>query len=496
MSGWLAAPILIPLAAAALLVLVRGRRWRGILALAGAAAHCGSGLVLVAACAGGGHLVLAVGGWPAPYGIALVADLFAAIMVAVTGLLGLLVGVYALGTDDLMADAVFPPLAQVLLMGAGGAFLAGDLFNLYVWFEVLLIASFVLLTVGRRPAQLAGAVKYVAINFLASAMFLTACGLLYGKTGTLNLADLARKIPADPATGVVLTSASLLLAAFGIKAALFPFFNWLPAAYPTPPVAVSALFAGVLTKVGVYALIRLFTLVFVQDVGRTHALILVLSVATMITGVLGAAAQGGLRRILAVHIVSQIGYMTLGLGVWTPAALAAVMVYMVHNMVVKTNLFLVVGAVKRLRGTEELARLGGLWREHPGLSGLFLVSALSLAGLPPLSGFVAKFVVIRACFLAGHWLAGAVALGVGLLTLFSMVKIWLEAFWKESPDGAAAGAGPAVRPLGAPVWVPVLVLTAITVAVGLYPEPLLELAQRAGDQLMDRAGYIRAVLGE
>ena len=312
--------------------------------------------------------------------------------------------VYSLGSIDEAREAHgYHPLFHVLLMGVSMAFLTGDLFNLYVAFEVMLMASFVLLSLGGERAQLEGAVKYVTLNLLSSAVFLAAVGVLYGVAGTLNLADLALAVQRGTAPGLVTTLACLFLVAFGIKAAVFPLFFWLPASYHTPPVAVSALFAGLLTKVGVYALVRAFTLVFTGDTALTHGLILAVAVLTMVTGVLGAAAQFEFRRVLSFHIVSQIGYMVLGLGLFTPLALAGTVFYLIHHIVVKTNLFLVAGIVKRLGGTLDLGSLGGLYRRRPALALLFLVPAFSLAGIPPLSGFWGKLVLVKAGLDSGHY---------------------------------------------------------------------------------------------
>jgi multicomponent Na+:H+ antiporter subunit D len=291
----------------------------------------------------------------------------------------------------------------------------------------------------------------------------------------------------------------LFLAAFGIKAALFPFFFWLPASYHTPPVAVSAIFAGLLTKVGVYSLIRVFTLLFVQDVGYTHSLILVISGLTMVTGVLGAVAQNEFRRILSFHIISQVGYMVMGLALFTPLALAGSIFYIIHHIIVKTNLFLASGVVLQLRGTLELNRLGGLYQRAPVLAWLFLVPALSLAGLPPLSGFWAKLLLVRAGLETGSYLIAATALGVGLLTLFSMTKIWGKAFWGDPPEAAGGHAATeeARLPLAArlSLYLPMTALALLTVTIGLLAQPVFEISLQAAQQLLDPRIYVQAVLG-
>ncbi|MDW8356057.1 MAG: Na+/H+ antiporter subunit D [Bryobacterales bacterium] len=485
-------PILIPLAVAtACLLAWRWRRLQRVLALTGAGGHLAASLWLLEEVSARGIQVVQVGNWPAPFGITLVADLLAAMMVAVTGLIGAAVAVYSAATVDPRREAFgYYLLLHILLAGVSGSFLTGDLFNLYVWFEVMLIASFVLMALGGERGQIEGAFKYVTINLLSSALFLAAVGLLYGSTGALNMAHLAVHLRDTP-SGLSTVLAMLLLAAFGIKAAVFPLFFWLPASYHTPPTAVAALFAGLLTKVGVYALIRVFTLIFVQQPALTHQLILVLAGLTMVTGVLGAVAQDDFRRILSFHIISQIGYMIMGLGLFTPLAVAASVFYVVHHIIVKTNLFLISGLVHRLSGSYDLKSLGGLYSARPLLGVLFLVPALSLAGLPPLSGFFAKLFLVKAGLAGGSGWIVAVALVVSLLTLLSMMKIWGEVFWKSGPANAPESTAPA--PLG--MWLPAVLLALITLAIGAAVGPVFELAARAAEQLMFPDTYIQAVLG-
>jgi multicomponent Na+:H+ antiporter subunit D len=498
-SIWLVLPLLIPLLTAVAALSASGwvtlQRW---LSGCGAGALLVAGLGLLERVWRQGIQAGQVGAWPAPFGITLVADLFGAVLVVLAGIIGLAaIGYALLSLDPARERFGFHPLCHFLLMGVCGAFLAGDLFNLYVWFEVMLMASFVLLALGGEAPQMAGALKYVALNLIASTLFLTALGLLYGLAGTLNLADLAQKLSAGAASGATTTVAMLLLVAFGIKAAAFPLFFWLPASYHTPPVAVTALFSGLLTKVGAYALIRLFTLVFVHEPAFTHTLILWLAGLTMVTGVLGAVAQYDIRRLLSFHIVSQIGYLLMGLGLFSPLALAGAVFFIVHVAVAKTALFLVGGVLERLSGSFDLSQSGGLYRSHPGLALLFLIAALALAGLPPLSGFVAKLSLVRAGLELGRYGIVAVALGVSLLTLFSMLKIWHEAFWKAPPmphptPFPAGDDGKASLTL----WLlPIGFLAAISVGLGLAGGPVFALARRAGEELMQPAGYVQAVLG-
>ncbi len=492
MSWLVAAPVVLPLLTAALLFVLQSRsEVQRVLSTTSTAVLVTLSVILLYRVSEGGILVAQFGEWRAPFGISFVADHLSAIMVVVTGVMAVATAVYALrDIDGTREELGYHPLFHVLLAGINGAFLTGDLFNLYVWFEVLLISSFVLLTLGNRREQLEGGIKYVAVNLVSSMIFLGAIGLVYGLTGTLNFADLAVRLPEAPG-GLVTVIAMLFLVAFGVKAALFPLFFWLPASYHTPPLAIAALFAGMLTKVGVYALIRVFTLLFVHDVAYTHTILLWISGFTMLIGVLGAAAQSDVRKLLSFHIISQIGYMIMGLALYTPLALLGSIFYIVHNIVAKANLFLIAGIGRRLTGSFDLARMGGLYRGAPFLSVLFLISAFSLAGFPPLSGFWAKLVVVLAGARVEAWPIVAVALLVGLLTLYSMTKVWQAAFWTPLPAGERMQERPSAL-----LYAPAVGLALLTLAMGLWSGPFLALTEAAANELMDPSIYVRAVLGE
>jgi len=493
MNGWLAAlAALIPLAAAAATLLAHSRpRLQTTLSLGFATALLLDAALLLAAVWRDGIVVVQASAWDAPFGITLAVDTLGAVMTLIAAITGLACLAYATAEiSEQDRRAFFHPLSHVLLAGVCGAFVTGDLFNLYVWFEVLLIASFGLLVIGGSKAQTDGAVKYVALNLVATSLFLLATGLIYGLTGTLNMADLALAVPRVENVGVLNAAAMMLLAAFGMKAAVFPLFFWLPAAYHTPLVSVSAVFAGLLTKVGVYALIRVVTLIFTHDPAWTNTLLLWTAGLTMLTGVLGAAAQNEWRRILSFHIISQIGYMVMGLAIGTRLAIVGAVFYLVHHIVVKANLFLIAGVARQLSGSMELKRSGGLYVAAPWLAVLFFIPAFSLAGFPPLSGFWAKYIVIKAALdERGFWIAAA-ALVTGLLTIYSMTKIWGEAFWKPHPDGAVP-ATTAPRAMVAPI----AALAACTVVIGLFAQPFLAVAERAAAELTEPARYITAVLG-
>ncbi|MEI6892070.1 MAG: proton-conducting transporter membrane subunit [Pontiella sp.] len=489
-------PIIIPLAGALLCMLAR----RSIRAQKGIALVTSVLILLTALCIfsvtkDGTIAVMNVGSWQAPFGITLVIDMLSSVMLLLVGLLAIGVSAYScFDMDEPRIKFGFFPLMLILLMGVNGAFVTGDLFNLYVWFEVLLIASFVLLALGGEKVQLAGSIKYVALNLLSSALFLAGIGILYGMAGTLNMAELAHVVQKESGDGLLTMVAVMFIMAFGIKAGMFPLYCWLPASYPTPPAAVTALFSGLLTKVGVYSMIRMFTLIFDTDPQFLHGMILVGAGLTMLSGVLAAASEYEMRKILAVHIVSQIGYIVMGLGLFTQLALTGTIFYLIHVIIVKTNLFLIAGAVNRLKGTYSLHQLGGLYKERPGLSILFLISAMSLAGVPPLSGFFAKFTLILAGLRAESWLIVGVALGVSLLTLYSMTKIWSYVFWKPAPEPL-----PDLHPMSKGKWfvflLPMIGYTVITVALGIFAGPVFDFASEAAAQLMNPERYIHAVLG-
>ena len=493
MSWLLALPIALPFVTAVAAFLVpRGGRW---VSLAGNLALLAAAGALMAAVLERGVVAGQMGGWPAPFGITLVADALSAIMVVITAITALAVATYALADVSAANERLgYHALFNVLIAGVCGAFLTGDLFNLYVWFEVMLIASFGLLTLGGRPEQIDGGVKYVTLNLVSTILFLSGIGLLYGMTGTLNLADLSVTV-ADADPGLLTIVGVAFLIAFGIKSAVFPLFFWLPASYHTPLFAVSAVFAGLLTKVGVYAIIRMFTLVFDHAPGFFQPILLWTAVLTMVTGVLGAAAQGDFRKVLSFHIISQIGYMILGLALGSALALVGSVFYLVHHIIVKANLFLVAGVAGRLTGSTDLYAIGGLYRYAPLLGLLFIVPAFSLAGFPPLSGFWAKYVLIAAAIETRDWIPVATMLVVGLLTIYSMTKIWAEAFWKAHPEGIEPRLALLDRGTRLALLTPIAGLAALTMVIGLVPQPFVTLAEIAAAQLMDPSAYVAAVLG-
>ena len=495
MSALVPLPVLIPLAAAAVCVITG--RWRPVQRAISVAALTSVLAISIALLAGADDrsvLIHRAGGWPAPLGITLIVDRLSALMLVVSSLVLLVVILFSIGEAGEESHRVgFHPLYLVLAAGVSASFVTADLFNLFVAFEMMLAASYVLITLGGRPDQVRSGMSYVVISLVASTLFITLLALLYTSTGTVNMADLAVRLQEiDP--GVRAALAIGLLIVFGIKAGLFPLFFWLPDSYPTAPGPVTAIFAGLLTKVGVYAIMRTQTLLF-DTPEWMGTILVVVAVLTMVVGVLGAISQDDMKRILAFHIISQIGYMIFGLGLFTVAGLAGAVFYIVHHIIVKTALFLVAGLVSHRAGSNRLSEVGGLVRDAPVIAVLFAVPALSLAGLPPFSGFLAKFALVDAGVASAAWVAVGASLAVGLCTLFSMTKIWSGVFW-GAPEEAPASEPQTDRRLGAPLLmiVPTAVLALASIAVSVFAGALYGVSERAAEDLLDTDVYVEAVL--
>src|SRR5690606_37249223 len=385
----------------AAITLVYGRRPRlQIVVTAGtlAAVSIIAAVLLVSVDAAGVPFAISVGGWPVPFGIVLYVDRLAALLVLISSIVLLAVLLFSIGqgaADGIEETpiSIFNPTYLILAAGIFDAFIAGDLFNLYVGFEILLVASYVLITLGSTESRIRTGSVYIVVSLVSSILFLTAIGMIYGAVGTVNMAQIAERMAELPQeTQLVLHL--LLVVAFGIKAAIFPVSFWLPDSYPTAPAPVTAVFAGLLTKVGVYALIRTETQLFASN--SIDTVLLVVALATMIVGVLGAVAQAELKRILSFTLVSHVGYMVFGLAIATPAAIGATVYYIVHHIVVQTTLFLAVGLVERRAGSTSILRVKGLMKAAPLIAVLYFVPAINLGGLPPFSGFIGKFALFEA----------------------------------------------------------------------------------------------------
>lgn len=473
-------------------------RWQRVISIVGGIVNLGVSSALFYFIWENGTSIVQAGNWEAPFGIIFVADTFAATLVLLTAISGVAVSAFS-AASVVTARLKFGyfPIFHFLLLGLNGAFLTGDIFNLYVWFEIIIISSFVLITLGGEKAQLEGAVKYFTLNILASMIFLTAIAVLYGLTGSLNMADLSLKVEAIENRGLVEITAILFLIAFGIKAAVFPLYFWLPASYHTPPSAVSAIFGGLLTKVGVYALIRVFTLIFVGDVFLQNT-ILVIAVLTLISGGLGALIQNNMRKVFSYLIICHIGYMIAGLGLFTEIALAGGIFYLIHDIVVKTNLFMVGGLIYRIRGTNSISALGGLYKEYPKLSLLIAIPLFSLVGIPPLSGFWPKLSLLTASFTEERWFVVGAILFASLLTMIIIAKLWAGVVWKDKQDLPQRlnfryfSKLRNVRKIQ--LIAPVIFLSLISLYIGFGAEHIQQVSARIAKELFNNQQYIEAVL--
>jgi multicomponent Na+:H+ antiporter subunit D len=492
-------PVLFQLSMAVILIFFWNRiQVQKYLSLAGSIIALGIAVLLFSDVWKGDILTMQAAGWKAPFGISFVADIFATTMVLLTSIAGLAVSIFSTITisKQRMQFGYFP-IFHFLLMGLMGAFLTGDIFNLYVWFEIIIIASFVMMTLGGEKAQLEGSINYVTMNLLASVIFLTAIGVLYGLAGTLNMADLSVQVANIENRGLVNVTAILFLIGFGIKSAVFPLYFWLPASYHTPPSAVAAIFGGLLTKVGVYALLRVFCLIFVPDIFMLN-LILVIAVMTMLTGAFGAVIQNNIRKLFSYLIICHIGFMIAGLGMFNEIAIAGAIFYLIHDIIAKTNVFMISGLIFKIKGSYNLDELGGLYKSYPTLSLVIAIAFFSLVGIPPLSGFWPKIYLIESGLSqANYWIIGALILA-SFITLFVVARVWTEAFWKPS-KGRHELVDQFIyynelktekRML---LVFPMLMLTAISLYIGLGAENIIVLSKRIAFELMHSEVYIEAV---
>ena len=419
-----------------------------------------------------GPLALTVfGGWPAGIGVGFSARLPGAVLVLVSALIafaGAVFGHAAIGPRRRRAG--YDALMLALLAAVNGAFLTTDLFNLYVWFELALLAALGLVTLDRRQAQIGGAIRYAAFGMLGATAILAGIALIYGVTGTLDLVTLARVLGDEGPSVATATAAALLVGGLALKSGLVPFHVWLPSSYAAAPLPAAAVFAGLLTKMGFYALHVVVAGVFGLGATFLTPALRVIAAATMLLCALSALAQTDMRRLIGYHVVAQVGYMAAGLSMATPAGVEAAVFYMVHSMIVQANLFFGLGAIHRATGSWNLRGTGGMIRSNPLFAFLFAVPMLSLAGIPPLSGFWAKLLVVRAAFAGGAaWLAVA-ALVAALLTIVSVASLWSEACWKSLK-------GRRVRRVPWSMLAGMAILSAATLAIGLLPEQLAIVAK-------------------
>ena len=500
MNNLLPLPVLLPLFGAGIaLALNRHPRAQRIVSTLVMVAVTTVAAILIGLTDRYGPVVLWVGNWPEPLGIALVADRLSALMLLVSAVVTLAVLLFSMGAHEEERKretpvSIFHPTLLVLSAGVSNAFLAGDLFNLFVGFEMLLFASYVLLTLGGTGDRVRAGSTYVVVSLLSSLLFLIAIASIYAATGTVNLAHLAVRLAQLP-DDVSLVLQLLLLTVFSIKAAVFPMSAWLPDSYPTAPAPVTAVFAGLLTKVGVYAIIRTQTVLFPDS--HLTRLLLWAALATMIIGILGAIAQSEIKRMLSFTLVSHIGYMIFGVGLASISGYAGAIFYTAHHITIQTTLFLITGLVEIRGGSTSLNKLGGLAAASPVLGILFFVPAMNLAGIPPLSGFVGKIGLLQAGAEDGGVLAYLLIAGgvlTSLLTLYAMAKVWNRAFWRPIADAPEPREEPGTmpKPMLATAAMLVLVGVGITVVAG----PLYGFAERSAADLVGGQAYVTAVLPE
>ena len=489
LADWLViAPVAIPILTGALLLMFRhSMRWQAGFAALALLVMGAADAALLSRALTEGPIVMTMGRWLPPFGITFAADVLGSAFALSATFVALICVLFSARDVDAGDRRYgFYPFLMLMMAGVSGAFLTGDIFNLYVWFEVFLISSFGLLILAADREQIDGATKYAVLNLLATAFFLIATAYLYGSFGTLNMADIARKAKGLSATAPLTTIAALYLLAFGMKAAAFPVNFWLPASYHTPRTAVSALFGGVLTKIGIYALLRTLVMLFPPERLELSGLIGWIAGATMLLGALGALAQSDFRRMAGFLVISGVGVMLAGLAIGGANGISGSILYAMQSMLAMAALYFLAGALKEYGGSFSLHELGGLYRAYPALAALAFVLFLAVAGLPPGLGLWPKVMLTNAALEAGRgWLAAAV-LTSGMLVTIALMRVFLLAFWRDGEIAAPGkSAGLTVAAL-AILIMPLLLL-------GFYPEPVIRIAAAAAAGLLDPSVYIGAV---
>ncbi len=437
-----------------------------------------------------GIQTLQLGNWAAPFGISMVADMFSALLVLTASIVVFCCLLYAFNSiGEAQELNYFYPLVLFLMTGINGSFLTGDIFNLFVCFEVMLVASYVLISLGGAKVQLRESIKYIITNLISSFLFLVAIAYLYAMLGTLNMADISVRVAEAGQGGLLTTVALIFLIVFSLKAALFLFY-WLPGSYSAPPPVIAAIFAALLTKVGIYAIIRVFSLIFYHEPQITHLLMGIMAALTMALGVLGAVAYWDIKRILTYNVIVGVGFILAGFASFNEAGLTGSVYYLIHDMIVKALIFLIGGTIIYLTGTNKIKEISGLIRLFPLLGWMFFITALSLAGIPPLSGFIGKIFITTGTFENHYLWLGGVGLASSLMVLYSLMKIFMNCFWgytnlTEEKESAVTKA----------LLAPMVILTVLTIILGLGAEGIQPYVAMAVNDLLNPAIYIEAVLG-
>jgi multicomponent Na+:H+ antiporter subunit D len=499
-AQWLAVtPMALCIAFGAILMMIRHRTtWHPAVALTGLALLVLNNVLLLAQVMAEGPLTMMMGRWLPPFGIAITVDMTGALLALAAAIVAFCGALYAQVEINTSGRRYgFYPLLMLLMAGVSGAFLTGDIFNLYVWFEVLLISSFGLLILGSEREQIDGALKYAVLNLMATTLFLITVGYLYAIFGTLNMADIAMKVPDSAGTAPLMTLSALFVLAFSMKAAAFPVNFWLPASYHTPRVVVSALFAGLLTKVGIYALLRVTVMLFPVEREALSLVIAIVAALTMILGAIGALAQNDIRRFLGFVVITGIGNMMAGIAIGSNLAVGASIFYALHSILLMTALYLVAGEIARIGGHFRLDRVSGLWTVAPLFGAVSLAIFFAASGLPPFSGFWPKALLVKASIDIGAWWLAASVLVSGFLTTIAFARVFLFSFWRPAVSETQMPAAAAVGARGE-AWriAPILILTGFVVWFGLFPDRLIVLSQDAATGLLDPTAYIRSVFPE
>ena len=486
-------PILIPLTGAMIALLLR--QWRRLQAgwtlgvmLAALASSLG---LLATVWAGGQPVVFQAGGWPAPFGITLVGDLLAALFVVMTQLVMVTGIVYALGSQDAVVKyPTFYPLFLTLAAGLTGALLTGDLFNMYVFAELLVISGTVLTALSDDKYGAEAAYKYYYISLLASFFMLLAVGCLYVSYGTLNMASLAERIAADGGQPLLWPGIAFLLVTFMVKSAVFPFHFWQPDFHTAAPTAVSAMLSSVVVKLGVYGFVRMTTLLFVAQAPLIQGLLVGLGVIGVIFGGLSAIGTHNVKRMLAYSTLAQIGFILVGVGWATPLALAAALVFAFNHSLIKAAMLMLAGYIASRASIKSAAFevVTGVGKPLPAAGVLFFVGSLALAGIPPTNGFISKMLLFNSGIEAARfWPLFLIGLA-SILTLVYTIRAFGRIWWQQPAEGSQT------KPVGDRLLAPSLLLV-LVVLLGLWAEPLVQVAYTTSLWLLDPAGYILAVLG-
>ena len=485
-------PIILPFFFAILLLFFKENiKTQRIVALIGVLVSLAASLVLLWKVKTDGIQAITLGSWPAPFGISMVSDMLSVLLVTTTLLLTLFIVIYSFTSIGEQRERFFYyPAILFLVTGVNGAFTTGDIFNLFVFFEVLLMASYVLIVLGGEKRQLRESLKYILVNVISSALFVITVAYLYSVVGTLNMADISVKIAEVNQPGIITVIALLFLIVFGIKGSIFPLYFWLPGSYSAPPVPVLALFGALLTKVGIYAIMRTYTLFFVHDIGFTHEILMALSILTIIAGCIGALAYFDLKQIIIYNIVIAVGVILFGAAQMNEAGMSGAVFYLIHDMLIKGALFLLIGIIIYITGTSNLRKMGGLMKTHAPLGWFYLIAAFGLAGIPPLSGFVGKLLIVQGAFEAGNVWGSIIILASSLVVLLSVMRIFIYAFWGEPKMELPKTDRKAyLRLMG-----PALVLVVLTIVYGVGTEWLVPFMTDATDVLLQPSIYIDAVL--